>query len=75
MEHRTFNRTGFKEERRMEPLPLRPDEAARTLGVSRAMVYALLSAGVLPSVRVGSLMRVPVDALRQWIERQAAPTK
>jgi excisionase family DNA binding protein len=55
----------------MEPLLLRPDEAAQALGIGRAKVYQLLAAGVLPSVRIGSTMRVPVEALREWIARQA----
>jgi excisionase family DNA binding protein len=51
---------------------LRPTEAADTIGVGRSKLYALLASGELPSVRIGSSVRVPVDALRAWIDRQLA---
>jgi len=54
----------------MEPLLLRPSETAQMIGISRSRVYELISSGVLPSIRVGGVVRVPVDALRAWIERQ-----
>ena len=51
----------------MEKLLARPDEAAATLGVGRTRIYQLLATGALPSVRVGRSVRVPMDALRDWI--------
>ena len=51
-------------------LMLRVVEAAQALGVSRAKAYALIAAGEIPSVRLGGCVRVPVEALRSWIERQ-----
>ena len=57
-----------------ERLMLRPAEAAEAIGVSRSKLYELLSSGALPSVRLGSSVRVPVSALRDWIERQLAAT-
>ena len=48
----------------------RPAEAADAIGVSRARAYELIAAGVIPSIRIGSSIRVPVDALRAWIDRQ-----
>jgi excisionase family DNA binding protein len=54
----------------VEKLLLRPVEAAEAIGIGRSKVYELLAAGELPSVRVGSSVRVPVDALRAWIARQ-----
>jgi excisionase family DNA binding protein len=56
----------------MDKLLLRPTEAAEVMGVSRAKAYELIASGVLPSVLVGSSRRVPVDALRAWIDRQLA---
>ena len=53
-----------------ERLLLRPEEAATAIGISRAKCYELLSRGELPSVRIGSSIRVPVEALRRWIESQ-----
>jgi excisionase family DNA binding protein len=53
-------------------LLLRPAEAADAIGVSRSKTYELIAAGELPSVKVGGCVRVPLDALRQWIDRQLA---
>ncbi len=56
----------------MEKLLLRPAEAAEAIGIGRSKVYELLASGELPSIRIGGSVRVPVDALRAWIERQLA---
>ena len=54
-----------------ERLLYRPTEAADAIGVSRARMYELIAAGVIPSIRIdGTSIRVPVDALRAWIDRQ-----
>jgi excisionase family DNA binding protein len=53
----------------------RPSEAADAIGVSRARAYELIAAGIIPSVRIGTTIRVPVDALRSWIDRQVAETR
>jgi excisionase family DNA binding protein len=53
-------------------LMLRPTEAADAIGVSRSKAYELIARGEIPSVKVGGCVRVPVDALRQWIDRQLA---
>jgi excisionase family DNA binding protein len=50
----------------------RPAEAADAIGVSRARAYELIAAGTIPSIRIGSSIRVPVEALREWIGRQLA---
>jgi excisionase family DNA binding protein len=54
----------------MERLLLRPLEAAEMIGVGRSKVYELLASGDLPSIRIGGSVRVPLDALRAWIDRQ-----
>ena len=43
-------------------------EAAEQLTVSRTKVYELMAAGTLRSIRIGRLRRVPIDALRDFIE-------
>ena len=53
-------------------LMLRPGEAADAIGVSRSKAYELIAAGAIPSVKVGGCVRVPVDALREWINTQLA---
>ena len=48
---------------------LRPEDAARALGVGRTKVYELMRSGALRSVRVGGLRRVPVAALNEFVTR------
>jgi len=48
-------------------LLLTPIEAAEQLAVSRTKVYELMAAGMLRSIHIGRLRRVPVDALRDFI--------
>ncbi len=54
----------------VERLLLKPAEAGEALGVSRAKAYQLIASGAIPSVKVGSCVRVPIEALRQWIAAQ-----
>jgi excisionase family DNA binding protein len=44
-----------------------PTEAAQALGISRSTIYVLLASGEIPSVRIGSCRRVPVDGLRRYV--------
>lgn len=52
-----------------QPQLLKIPQVAQTLGVSRAMVYTLISQG-LPVIRLNRSVRVSVASLRQWIEEQ-----
>jgi excisionase family DNA binding protein len=54
----------------MEKMLLRPDEVAASLGICRSKAYALIASREIPSMRIGTSVRVPVDALRTWVERQ-----
>jgi excisionase family DNA binding protein len=54
----------------VDRLLYRPTEFAEAIGVSRSKAYEIIAAGIVPSIRVGSSVRVPVDAAREWIERQ-----
>ena len=56
----------------MDRILLRPGEAAEVLGIGRSRAYALIAAGVIPSIRIGKSVRVPSDALREWVEKMAA---
>jgi excisionase family DNA binding protein len=49
---------------------LRIEEAADRLSLGRSKTYELVKAGVIPSVRVGRAVRVPVGALSEWIRDQ-----
>jgi len=51
----------------MERLLLRAEEVQEALGLGRSKVYEMMATGVLPTVRIGRSVRVPADALRDWI--------
>ena len=55
----------------VERILYRPVEAAEAIGISRARLYELMNSGEIPSVRVGNVKRVPVDKLREWVDRQS----
>ena len=57
---------------KMERLLLRPTEAAEMTGLGRSKMYELIAKGVVPSVRIGKSVRVPVEALREWVKAQTA---
>ena len=48
-------------------LVLTVEEAAELLGIGRTLMYALISAGEVESVRIGRLRRVPIDALERYV--------
>jgi len=56
-------------ETHVERLLLTPAEASQALGISRSKLYELLGSGVVPSVRIGSCRRIPVDDLRALVAR------
>lgn len=53
-----------------EKLSLRVAEAAQLVGLSRAMGYKLVREGRWPHFKVGRAVRIPVAALRKWVESQ-----
>jgi excisionase family DNA binding protein len=52
------------------PLLLAPEQAAETLSISRATLYALLSDGAIQSFRIGKRRVIPVTALEAYIARE-----
>lgn len=50
------------------PLALTAAEVARELGITVGTAYKLMRSRTLPTLRWGRNVRVPADALRQWIE-------
>jgi excisionase family DNA binding protein len=52
----------------MEKTLMTVTEVARRLSLGRATTYRLVQQGELPSVRVGRAVRVPVQALDDWVE-------
>ena len=53
-------------------LLLKPIEVAEQLRISRAKTYDLIASRDIPSVKVGSSVRVSTEALREWIAKKAA---
>lgn len=52
---------------------LKAADVQRILGLSRANVYRLMKAEVLPTVRIRGAVRVPYRSLIQWIEARTRP--
>lgn len=51
-------------------LALRPNEAAKALGISVRLLWSRTNAGEIPHVRVGRRVLYPVEALEQWLAQQ-----
>lgn len=49
---------------------LKPTEVAEALGCGRTAAYELLNSGEVPIVRLGRSLRVALDDLNEWVERQ-----
>ena len=56
------------------PILLTPDEVATSLRMSRTMVFHLLRAQRLRSIKVGRLRRVPVEAVNDFIATRLTST-
>ncbi len=55
----------------IERRTLRIPEVAKRLGIGETKCYQLARAGVLPSVRLGHRVLVPVSAFERWLEALA----
>ena len=49
----------------------RVEYVAELLDISRSHVYALMSKGELPSVRIGRCRRIAKEDLQAWLRRQS----
>jgi excisionase family DNA binding protein len=47
-------------------------EAARRIGIGRTKMYEYVSSGQIPSVKIGSLRRIPAEALATFLAQRAA---
>jgi excisionase family DNA binding protein len=56
----------------LKPLPLllRPSEVAEQLGLGLTKAYELIASKQIPSIKIGTAVRVPSDALRAWVAQQ-----
>ena len=55
----------------MEKMLLRPAEVAEVLGIGRSKTYELIGSGTIPSIRIGTSVRVPRESLKAWVDSQA----
>jgi len=53
-----------------EALLLKPNDAAKMLGIGRSKLYSLMGAGELPVVRIGRCVRIPRVELERWVAVQ-----
>ena len=54
----------------MEPIAVRPAEAARISGISRSALYEAIADGDLKSAKVKGCRLIFVDDLRAWLDGQ-----
>lgn len=58
-------------DRSVQQLLLTIPQAAQSLGISRAKLYSLLAQQEGPPViRLGRSVRISIDSLQKWIEKQ-----
>jgi excisionase family DNA binding protein len=79
MTHDTMTVTAESTLASEEKLLLTVEEAARRLGISRTVMYRLVSTGAVESVKLGWLRRVPSECLNEFVstlrESQARDTQ
>jgi excisionase family DNA binding protein len=54
----------------LEPLAVTVVEAGRLVGLGRTISYRLARDGTWPTIRHGRAVRVPLAALREWVEHE-----
>lgn len=68
---RTAARKARKNGDARDRLVLRVDAVAAALEIGRVKVYRLIGEGVLPSIKIGGSIRVPVSALEEWLQKNS----
>ena len=58
-------RTATREVPAVEPIAVTVAQAAQLIGVKRTKAYDMIRRGELPVVRIGTITRVPLAALRE----------
>jgi len=59
-----------KREEKIDPLALRPRDAAAALGISPSTLDRLTRAGKIPHVKINRLVLYRVETLRRWLEER-----
>lgn len=55
----------------MEQLAFTPSQAAAAASVSRPTIYRWMRLDGFPVARIGGCTRIPAEAFRAWLNRQA----
>ena len=56
-------------------LALSVPEMGKALGISRSKAYQLVNREDFPSVRLGSRVIIPIEGLREWLNRGGTDAK
>lgn len=55
----------------IDPLALRPRDAAKALGISERLLWDWTRTEGVPHVRIGNVVLYPVEALKNWLATRA----
>jgi excisionase family DNA binding protein len=50
-------------------------QVAEMLSITRREIYYMIEAGELPAIKIGRAVRIPLDALEQWIADKEVEAK
>jgi excisionase family DNA binding protein len=64
---------GRQQYQAVEPLALRPRDAARALGVSPSTLERIRKAGKIPHIKIGNVVLYRVESLREWLKEREGP--
>lgn len=59
----------------VEPITVRPEEAAQLLGLSRTTLYQIMGRADFPAFKVGGCCLIPVRELMDWAAAQVKEQK
>jgi len=54
----------------VEPMLLTIPQTAQSMSLGRTKVYDLINNAGLPTIKLGSSIRVPLSSLKQWLEQR-----
>lgn len=54
----------------IDPLSLRPADAAKALGISERLLWRWTREQWVPHVRIGNVVLYPVDELQRWLNER-----
>ncbi len=83
LSHRSDRRGGRERPRDLNPVeevPLVPmlltaREVGKLLALGRSTIFELLAAGEFPTVRIGRAVRVPRQALEDWVRQRTVDSR